>query len=204
MPLSPLGSLPKVARIMKLENDFDVPLPPPEAWRVLLDIERVAPCLPGAELLEVIDAETYKGRVGVRLGPVAVSFVGTAKIEEADEAARRVRVKASGTEAKGRGGAQALVEFTLAQTAPRTSHVHIVTDLTLNGAVAQYGRGAAMITDMAQQMVNRFAETLKAQIEGSESERVAALAEAKKGVSGFALFFGALWRAVRRLFGGAQ
>jgi carbon monoxide dehydrogenase subunit G len=188
---------------MRLENHFDVPLAPPQAWRVLLDIERVAPCLPGAELIEVIDPQTYKGRVSVRLGPVAVSFVGTAKIEEADEAAHRVRVKASGTEAKGRGGAQAVVEFTLAPTAPRTSHVHIVTDLTLNGAVAQYGRGAAMIADMAQQMVNRFAENLKVQIEGSESERAAAVAQAQKGVSGFALFFGALWRALRRLVGRA-
>jgi carbon monoxide dehydrogenase subunit G len=189
---------------MKIENGFDVPLPPAEAWRVLLDIERVAPCLPGAELLETIDPTTFKGRVNVRLGPVAVSFVGTAKLDEVDEAARSVRVKAAGTEAKGRGGAQAVVAFTLAETAPRTSHVHIVTDLTLNGAVAQYGRGTAMIADMAQQMVNRFAETLKVQIEGSEAERAAAAAEAKKGVSGFALFFGALWRAIRRMFGAGE
>ena len=189
---------------MKIENGFDVPLPPAEAWRVLLDIERVAPCLPGAELLETIDPTTFKGRVNVRLGPVAVSFVGTAKLEVVDEAARSVRVKAAGTEAKGRGGAQAVVAFTIAQTAPRTSHVQIVTDLTLNGAVAQYGRGAAMIADMAQQMVNRFAETLKVQIEGSEAERLAAAAAAKKGVSGFALFFGALWRAVCRLFGAGE
>lgn len=186
---------------MKIENGFDVPLPPAEAWRVLLDIARVAPCLPGAELLETIDADTYKGRVAVRLGPVAVSFVGTARFEERDVAGRRVRVKASGTEAKGRGGAQAMVEFTLVETAPRTTRVAIVTDLALNGAVAQYGRGSAMIADMAQQMVNRFAENLKVQIEGSEAERAAAAAAAQQGVSGFALFFGALWRALRRLVG---
>jgi uncharacterized protein len=189
---------------MKLENAFDVPLPPAEAWRVLLDIERVAPCLPGAELLETIDRTTFKGRVNVRLGPVAVSFVGTAKLEEVDEARRSVRMKASGTEAKGRGGAQAIVVFSLAETAPRTTHVQIVTDLTLNGAVAQYGRGTAMIADMAQQMVNRFAETLKVQIEGSEAERAAAVVEARKGVSGFALFFGALWRAFRRFIGAGE
>lgn len=186
---------------MKLENDFDVPLALPQAWRVLLDIERVAPCLPGAELLEVVNRQTYKGRVGVRLGPVAVSFVGTAKMEEVDEVQHRVRVHAQGTEAKGRGGAQAMVVFALTETAPRMSHVHIVTDLSLNGAVAQYGRGAAMITDMAQQMVNRFAATLKTQIEGDEAQREAAMAEARKGVSGFSLFFGALWRAICRLFG---
>jgi hypothetical protein len=188
---------------MKIENGFDVPLPPAEAWRVLLDIPRVAPCLPGASILETIDARTYKGKVAVRLGPVAVSFVGTARLDEVDEAARRVKVKASGTEEKGRGGAQALVDFCLTETAPRMTHVAIVTDLSLNGAVAQYGRGAAMIQDMAQQLIARFAATLQTQIQGSEPQRAAAAAEAAKPVSGFALFFGALWRAVRRLISNA-
>jgi carbon monoxide dehydrogenase subunit G len=186
---------------MKLENAFDVPLPPAEAWRVLLDIPRVAPCLPGAELTETIDARTYKGKVAARLGPVSVSFAGTARLEEIDEAAQRVRVKATGTEQKGRGGAQANVEFSLKPAGPRATRVSIVTDLTLNGAVAQYGRGAAMIADVAQQMVNKFADALKVQIEGSEAERQAAAAESAKGVSAFALIFGALWRAVKRLFG---
>jgi uncharacterized protein len=186
---------------MKLENAFDVPLPPEEAWRVLLDIPKVAPCLPGAELTETVDARTYKGKVSARLGPVAVSFAGTARMEEIDEAARRVKVKATGTEQKGRGGAQALVDFSLKPMGPRMTRVSIVTDLTLNGAVAQYGRGAAMIADVAQQMVDKFAASLKVQIEGSEAERQAAAAEAAKGVSGLTLIFGALWRAVKRMFG---
>ncbi|HXQ51287.1 MAG TPA: SRPBCC family protein [Stellaceae bacterium] len=186
---------------MKIENGFDVPLPPQEAWRVLMDIERVAPCLPGAELLETVDNKTYKGKVAVRLGPVAVSFLGTARFDQIDEAARRARITASGTEQKGRGGAQATVEFALKETGPRATHVAIVTDLSLNGAVAQYGRGAAMIQDMAQQIVGRFAETLKVQIEGSEAERRAAASEAAKGVSGIALILTALWRALKRLFG---
>ena len=186
---------------MRIENSFDVPLPPAEAWRVLLDIERVAPCLPGAEIIEALDDKTYKGKVAVKLGPIAVSFVGTARFEEIDEARRQVKVKASGTEQKGRGGAQAQVAFSLVETAPRLTHVAIVTDLSLNGAVAQYGRGAAMIQDMAQQMVGRFADALKAQIQGSEAERRAAAAAAARPVSGFALVFGALWRALRRLFG---
>jgi uncharacterized protein len=186
---------------MKIENGFDVPLPPAEAWRVLLDIERVAPCLPGAEILEAIDDKTFKGKVAVRLGPVAVSFLGTARFEAIDEAQRKVKVTASGTEQKGRGGAQATVDFWLTETAPRTTHVAIVTDLSLNGAVAQYGRGAAMIQDMAQQIVGRFADALKVQIRGSEAEHQAMTVEAAKPVSGLALFLGALWRAVRRLFG---
>ena len=186
---------------MKLQNAFDVPLPAADTWRVLLDIERVAPCLPGAELLEALPDKSFKGKVAVRLGPVAVSFLGTARFESVDEAARRVRVKASGTEQKGRGGAQALVDFSLTETAPRVTHVAIQTDLTLNGAVAQYGRGAAMIEDVAQQMVQRFAATLKVQIEGSEGARKEALAEARKPVSGLALVLGALWRALKRLVG---
>ncbi|HUB96831.1 MAG TPA: SRPBCC family protein [Stellaceae bacterium] len=186
---------------MKLENAFDVPLPPEEAWHVLLDIPRVAPCLPGAELTGTIDDKTYKGKVAARLGPVAVSFAGTARLEEVDAAGRRVRVKATGSEEKGRGGAQAVVEFRLSQTAPRATRVSIVTDLALNGAVAQYGRGAAMIADVAQQMVDKFAASLKVQIEGSEAERQAAAAEAAKGVSGLSLILVALWRAVKRLFG---
>ena len=125
----------------------------------------------GRGAVETLPDKSFKGKVAVRLGPVAVSFLGTARFEAIDEAARRVRVKASGTEQKGRGGAQALVDFSLQETAPRLTHVAIVTDLTLNGAVAQYGRGAAMIEDVAQQMVRRFAETLKVQIEGSEGER---------------------------------
>ena len=189
---------------MKIENGFDVPLPPADAWRVLLDIERVAPCLPGAEIIETLDDKSYKGKVAVRLGPVAVSFLGTARFEAIDEARRKVKVIASGTEQKGRGGAQAIVDFWLTETAPRTTHVAIVTDLSLNGAVAQYGRGAAMIQDMAQQMVGRFAEALKVQIQGSEAERQAASAQSAKPVSGFALIAGALWRAVRRLFGAGK
>ncbi len=185
---------------MKIDNGFDVPLSPAEAWRVLLDIERVARCVPGVELTERVDPETYRGKVTVRLGPVALSFAGTARFVEVDEAARRVRVKANGTETKGRGGAEAMTEFTLAEAAPGRTHVAVKTDLALNGAVAQYGRGAAMIGAVAQQLIDHFAANLKLEIEGSEAERVAAQAEARRGVWVFALFFGALWRAIRWLF----
>lgn len=205
---------------MKIENGFDVPLPPAEAWRMLLDIERIAPCMPGAELLEKQPDNAYKGRIAVKLGPVAVSFVGTARFEEIDEAARKVRVKASGSDEKGRGGAQAAVDFALAERAPGSTHVAIATDLTLNGAVAQYGRGAAMIQDMAQQMVGRFAANLRRQIENGRAPAPTAPAAQPrtptapapalppvastppaKPMSGFALLWGALWRAAKRLFG---
>src|SRR5437879_39649 len=82
-----------------------VPPPPAQAWPLLMDIKRIAPCMPGAELTEVVDDKTYKGKIGVRLGPVALTFAGTVTFEEIDNANHSARVKAQGTDAKGRGGA---------------------------------------------------------------------------------------------------
>src|SRR5215469_3696224 len=98
---------------MDIKNNFDVPLAVDAAWKTLLDIKRIAPCMPGAELLEIVDPNTYKGRVSVRLGPVALTFAGTARFEEIDAVAHRARVKAQGTDAKGRGGANGVVTFAL-------------------------------------------------------------------------------------------
>src|SRR5215831_10052691 len=130
---------------MEFDNSFEVPLPPDEAWKVLLDIERIAPCMPGAELTEVVDQNTYKGKIGVRLGPVALTFAGIVKFEQIDGATRTARVAAQGTDAKGRGGAKVLVH----------------TNLTLSGAVAQYGRGVGIIQATAAQLMKQFAACLK-------------------------------------------
>src|SRR4029453_9132933 len=98
---------------MEFDNILEVPLPPEEAWEVLLDIRRVAACIPGAELNEVLDERTYKGKVALRIGPVALSFVGQAKLEEIDEARYRARLRTQGSDFKGRGGADSVIEFTL-------------------------------------------------------------------------------------------
>ena len=169
---------------MKIENGFDLPLPVAEAWRVLLDIERVARCVPGAELTEKLDPDSYRGKIAVRLGPVALSFNGMARFIEIDEAARRVRVKANGSESKGRGGAEASAQFALAEIAPRQTHVAITTDLALNGSVAQ-------------QLVDQFAARLGAEL-SSETPAAAPAAPARP-ISGFRLVFAALWRAIRRM-----
>src|SRR5215813_9531269 len=92
---------------MEFDNTFEVPLPPAQAWPVLMDIQRIAPCMPGAQLTEVVDDRTYKGNIGVRLGPVALTFAGLVKFEEIDDANHTSRVKAQGTGAKGRGRAHA-------------------------------------------------------------------------------------------------
>jgi carbon monoxide dehydrogenase subunit G len=145
---------------MEFDNSFEVPLPPADAWKVLLDIECVAPCMPGAELTEVVGKDTYKGKIGVRLGPVALTFAGIVKFEEIDDAKHTARVSAQGTDAKGRGGANASSVFRL-EPAGSGSKVLVHTNLTLSGAVAQYGRGVGIIQATATQIMNQFAKALK-------------------------------------------
>jgi carbon monoxide dehydrogenase subunit G len=201
---------------MDIKNSFDVPVPVDEAWRLLLDIKRIAPCMPGAELLEVVDPKTYKGKVSVRLGPVALSFVGTARFEEIDEAAHRARVKGQGSDAKGRGGASGVVTFVLLPTDGGTK-VDVSTNLNLSGSVAQYGRGTGMIQDVATQIIGQFANALRAMLAQDQTAQSAApgspgpvhgLGEtptapvAPKPISGFSLMVRVLWNSLRRLFGG--
>jgi carbon monoxide dehydrogenase subunit G len=147
---------------MEFDNSFEVPLPVDEAWKLLMDIRRIAPCLPGAELTEVVDDRTYKGKVGVRLGPVSLAFAGTVKFDEIDDAAHRAKISAQGSDAKGRGGANATASFHLEPVAAG-SKVLVHTNLTLSGAVAQYGRGVGIIQVTAAQIITQFANNLKAQ-----------------------------------------
>lgn len=161
---------------MEFDNAFEVPLPPDEAWKVLLDIERIAPCMPGAELTEVVDRNTYKGKIGVRLGPVALTFAGIVKFEQIDGATRSARVAAQGTDAKGRGGANAASVFRL-EPAGEGSKVLVHTNLTLSGAVAQYGRGVGIIQATAAQLMKQFAACLKEKLaEGHPAAPAAASA----------------------------
>ncbi len=145
---------------MEFDNSFEVPLPPAEAWKVLLDIARIAPCMPGAQLTEVVDDNTYRGRIGVRLGPVALTFAGVVKLEDINERERTARVSAQGTDAKGRGGAHAVSLFRLEPT-DGGSKVLVHTNLVLSGSVAQYGRGVGIIQATATQLMNQFAKNLK-------------------------------------------
>jgi len=196
---------------MEFDNSFEVPLPPAEAWKVLLDIERIAPCMPGAELTEVVDQNTYKGKIGVRLGPVALTFAGIVKFEQIDNAARTARVAAQGTDAKGRGGANAASVFRL-EPAGEGSKVLVHTNLTLSGAVAQYGRGVGIIQATAAQLMKQFASCLKEELAQERPAAPAAAsaspapmrpsppiapaarpATAAKPIAGFALIAKAIW-----------
>lgn len=201
---------------MDIQNSFEVPLPPTETWKVLMDIQRIAPCMPGAELLEVIDPQTYKGKVSVKLGPVALAFVGTARFEEVDEANHTARVKAQGTDSKGRGGAHALVTFALAPV-PGGTQVDVHTNLNLTGSVAQYGRGAGIIQSVAAQLIGQFAESLRAMLAQQTETVTAELAGTRaatesaalpppvaRPVSGFSLIARALWDSLMGLFRGSR
>ncbi len=190
---------------MELKNEFEVALPPAEAWAVLLDIERIAPCMPGAGLTETVDERTYRGKVSVRLGPVSMSFEGTAIFEEVDKAGKRARVKAEGTDSKGRGGAAASVVFRL-EPAAAGSKVIVETDLNLSGSVAQYGRGVGLIQNIAGQLISQFSDNLRAELDrtpaGLDGAQPAKSPKAKP-VSLFALFGTALKDWLARLFGRA-
>lgn len=184
---------------MEFDSSFEVPLPPDRAWATLMDIERIAPCMPGAELTEIVDDRTFKGKVSVRLGPVALTFQGQASFEEIDAAARRAEVKAQGSDAKGRGGAQATVAFALAPS-ETGSTVDIHTDLQLSGSVAQYGRGVGMIRDLASRIIGQFAENLAKQIEADEDAAAPESSPAAPArVGGMALRV--MWDRILQAFG---
>ena len=189
---------------MEFDNSFEVPLAPEAAWPLLMDIRRIAPCMPGAELTEVVDERTYKGKIAVRLGPVALAFAGVVKFEELDNGNRTARVKAQGSDAKGRGGANAIASFRL-EAAPGGSKVLVHTDLALSGAVAQYGRGVGIIQATAAQLMTQFADNLKAQIAAQEVSVTPAepqpAAPPARPISGFALMARVIWNAIARLFG---
>jgi carbon monoxide dehydrogenase subunit G len=149
---------------MEFDNSFDVPLSPAQAWAVLMDIRRIAPCMPGAALTEVVDAPNFRGKIAVRLGPVALAFAGRVQFEDIDDANHSARVKAQGSDDKGRGSANATATFRI-EPADIGSRVFIHTDLMLSGAVAQYGRGVGMIQATAAQIIGQFAANLRAQLE---------------------------------------
>lgn len=147
---------------MELEHEFTVPVGTAEAWNVLLDVERIAPCMPGATVLDVRGDE-FTGTVKVKVGPITMTYAGDAKFVEKDEANRRVVVEAAGKETRGSGTAKAKVTATLTPGADGVTSVRVVTDLAVTGRPAQFGRG--MLQDVGGKLIgqfaNRLAETLQ-------------------------------------------
>ncbi|MGW3244471.1 SRPBCC family protein [Streptomyces sp. NPDC001070] len=141
---------------MELHHEFGVPVPVEDAWRALLDIERVAPCMPGATV-EEYDGETVTGAVKVKVGPVTVTYRGTAVFEERDGTAHRVVLAARGKEVRGQGTARATVTGTLSEKDGATV-VSVTTDLAVTGRPAQFGRG--VMGEVGDRIIGQFADCL--------------------------------------------
>jgi uncharacterized protein len=146
---------------VELNNEFRVAVPAAKTWEVLTDVERVAPCLPGATLLSV-DGDDFTGAVKVKVGPITVSYKGNATFQEKDTAAQRVVLKANGKETRGNGTASAIVTAQLKDEGAEGTLVVVTTDLAISGKAAQFGRG--VLADVAGSLIDQFARSLEAEL----------------------------------------
>jgi carbon monoxide dehydrogenase subunit G len=149
---------------VKLEQSFEVKAPLERVWRELIAIERVAPCLPGAEITEASDDGVYRGNFSVRLGPTTAAYRGELHMEEADEATHVARMRASGQDKRGQGGAKATIVSRLTEEEGGT-RVDVETDFSITGRLARFGRGG-MIQDVSNKLLGQFAQCLQTQLAG--------------------------------------
>jgi carbon monoxide dehydrogenase subunit G len=175
---------------VRLEHGFEVDAPLERVWEALIDVERVAPCLPGAEVTEAGDGGTYRGTFSVRLGPTTAAYRGELSMEEVDQAAHRAVMRASGQDKRGQGSANATIVSTLHEEAGVTK-VDVETDFTITGRLARFGRGG-MIEDVSNRLLRDFSACLQQRIESAEP------APSAKPVGGFSLFLRALVDRIRR------
>ncbi|HTO26619.1 MAG TPA: SRPBCC family protein [Gaiellaceae bacterium] len=194
---------------MKIENSFEVDAPPEAAWALLMDVPRVIPCMPGATLAETVDDDHWKAKLAVKLGPISLNFDADVSREAADPGSRVATLSTNARESRGRGSATATIESTLVEQNGGT-RVDIVTDLTLTGPVAQYGRG--MVQSVAGQLTAQFATCLQKQLaapapaaeaaagNGAAAPAAAAAAEPAKPVAGLRLGFRAFLHMITSPF----
>ena len=148
---------------MELTNEFRVGVPVEQAWAVLNDVERIAPCMPGAELQEV-EGDEYRGVVKVKVGPITAQYKGKAVFQDQDEVGRRIVLKAEGRDTRGAGNANALITATMKPDGDGTL-VSVVTDLTVTGKVAQFGRG--VLADVSAKLLDQFVLCLEETVLGA-------------------------------------
>ncbi|HET7420709.1 MAG TPA: SRPBCC family protein [Candidatus Dormibacteraeota bacterium] len=200
---------------MQLENSFQVGAPPAEVFAYLLDVNKVVGCVPGAELTEVVDSSTFKGKVKVKVGPITVAYNGTARISERDEAKRSATLTAEGRETTGPGSARATAVMQV-ETAGEGSLIRITTEYHVAGRVAQFGRG--VMEDVSRRLVNEMANCIQANLEAGRApagdattagDRMVFTSEVPtpraqttaKPVNAFALLWHLLKLRLARLFG---
>jgi uncharacterized protein len=201
---------------MQLENSFSVGAPPDKVFAYLIDVNKVVGCVPGAELSEVVDPTTFKGKVKIKVGPITVAYSGTAKIVDRNDAQHTATLEAEGRETTGPGSARAKALMSV-DADGAGSTVKIVTDYNVAGRVAQFGRG--VMEDVSRRIVNDMAACIKANVEaaelpagGSVSGGTAVSGGAgapanpppvvtAKPINAVSLFFKVLWSGIRRAFG---
>ena len=142
---------------MDLHHEFTVNVPVDEAWRVLTDLERIAPCLPGAQLTEV-EGDTYRGQVKVKVGPILAQFKGQASFISRDDQAHTATLKGEGRDTTGKGNASAMITAELTAVDANSTRCVVNTDLSISGKVAQFGRGA--LADVSDKLLAQFVENL--------------------------------------------
>jgi uncharacterized protein len=185
---------------MKIENSFHVPARVDDSWKIITDVPGLVSCMPGAELSEVAADGAYRGIARVKIGPVQLQFNGEARLHDVDPQAHTMKVRSRASDAKGRGTVAADMAFALAPEGERT-RVDVITDLTLTGAVAQYGRGAGLIKEVANQFTRDFAANLANKV---AHQAFPGPAERKDAVSGIRLLFAALRALLARWLGGKR
>src|ERR1700674_1169869 len=201
---------------MQLENSFTVGAPPGRVFAYLLDVNKIVGCVPGAELSEVVDPTTFKGKVKIKVGPITVAYNGTARIADRDDANHAATLEADGRETTGPGSARAKARMTV-EAEGAGSIVKIVTDYTVAGRVAQFGRG--VMEDVSRRIVNDMAACIKANVEAAEPASGGAVSGGSgvgggsgvpahptpmvtaKPINAVSLFFKVLWTGIRRAFG---
>lgn len=198
---------------MKLEQSFEVKAPVEDVWRTLIDVQRVAPCLPGAEISEASDDGSYHGTFQVKLGPTTAAYRGTLRMESLDESAHVATMAANGQDKRGQGSAKATIVSTLSEAGGAT-RVDVSTDFTITGRLARFGRGG-MIQDISNRLLRDFSTCLAQTIESAEappgppfesaapaspsSGREAPSPAPVKPVRGLSLFLSVLVERVKRL-----
>jgi carbon monoxide dehydrogenase subunit G len=189
-----------------LQNTLKLPIAPDLLVPLLEDLERIAPCLPGASIQQRVDERTYRGRVTVKVGPVTVKYDGVMSVLEVDRAARRLVMRGEGRDPQGAGTASATITMTVSEDGEGGSLGNIESDVAITGRVAQFGRG--LMQDVADRLLSQFATCLEQTLsqepspDASGGDPAPQRVPQARSVGALGLLLEVLWRRIRRLFGG--